>query len=616
MRSYQAGDEPVPGYRLLAEIGRGGCGVVWRATGPAGEVALKFIPLDDTFVAGLERRALGHIRGIQHPNLIRLVGSWTLGDHLIVGMELAEESLHDRLQRAVAAGLPGVPVEELLPLVEDAARGLDHLNAQQHPHPEADGQLVSFQHRDVKPRNLLVAGGRAKVGDWGLMRMLEGWVTGHTGALTESFAAPEFFQGRTTRNSDQYSLAVSYALLRTGRLPFRGDPREAHLHRSPDLSGLANPTEQQALLRALDKNPQNRWPSCAAFVQAARQALSGSAPTGSEPLTVSHAARAALHVPVFHAGGVVPPRYFIGRDTEQAEAQAMLQAGQSFLLVSQYRAGKTSFCRQVIHRLVNTPGNQLLPAYLNLQSCPNLNAETFREHTLVNLLGEIARQVFRCKYTDLLRDDPAGANPLLRGDPVFESFHHIFRLVTRRTHSQGDVTPPPLVLHEFSEFLRDLLDVARLKSWGGFALVFDEANRLPQELSVQLLVSNEEYLNAAGIVSVYVASPEMADAFRPLLEVCGRELPLGPFAGVEDLLRLLAAYCYDDPKRTDDVPLTEAAVDRLWRRSAGQPYLIQLVAQRAFHLARRDGAARVDEGHVEAAVEAARRERPGLLPQA
>lgn len=617
MSTFHPGDEPVPGYRLLQQLGHGGFGVVWRASGPSGEVALKFVSLENSVVAHIEERSLDLMRGITHPNLISIHDSWMRQGYLVIAMELADQTLHDLWEQARRNRLPGIPLNHLLDLMEQAACGVDYLNAQQHPHPAGGEHLVSFQHRDIKPRNLLVASGRVKVADWGLVRMLENSVTGHTGSLTVAFAAPEFFHGRTTRFSDQYSLAVSYAFLRTGELPFRGDMREAHLHHTPNLGPISDDHEKRVLLRAMEKNSQNRWTDCQEFVRGLRHSLqlgNNRFNTGeSEQPTVALPARATVNVPAFHAGGVVPPRYFIDRESEQAEAQAMIHAGQSFLVVGPHRAGKTSFCRQLIHRVVNAPGNQMLPAYLNLQNCPNLNVETFREHTLVNLLGEIARQVFRCKYTDLLRDDPTSAHPVLRGDSVFESFVHIFRLVTRRTHMRGDVAPPPLVRDEFTQFIRDLLEVVRLRGWTGFALFYDEANRLPQELSVQLLVSNEEYLNADGVVSVYVASHEMADAFHPLLEVCGRELVLGPFSSILDLKRLLSVYCFENPDRIDELPVTEEAIERLWEQTTGQPYQIQLIAQRSFGLARAEQASHVRADHVDQAFDFVRRDRPHLF---
>jgi serine/threonine-protein kinase len=230
-------------------------------------------------------------------------------------MDLADDTLLGRHNDARARGLPGIPFGELVEYMEQAARGLDYLNAPRHHPPSSDGRPVAFQHRDVKPQNLLLFGGGVKLGDWGLLRMLQAAVASHTGYMTPLYAAPEFFLGKTSSTSDQYSLAVTYCLLRTGCLPFRGDPRDAHLNRPPDLDHLADRKERLVVERALAKNPQERWPSSHDFAAALRECDRGSTtvhlvPAGPDP----RAGAPPLNVPSFHLGSVVPPQHFIGRE--------------------------------------------------------------------------------------------------------------------------------------------------------------------------------------------------------------------------------------------------------------------------------------------------------------
>ena len=86
--------------------------------------------------------------------------------------------------------------------------------------------------------------------------------------MTPAYAPPEFFQGQVTPYSDQYSLAISYCQLRTGRLPFQGNPMQVmagHLTQPPDLT-IVPEREREIVGRAVAKQPCDRWPSCRAFV--------------------------------------------------------------------------------------------------------------------------------------------------------------------------------------------------------------------------------------------------------------------------------------------------------------------------------------------------------------
>jgi serine/threonine protein kinase len=287
-KDRRAGAEPLPGYRLLAKVGQGGYGEVWRALGAGGmPIALKFVPLAGP-VGDTEQRALQIMRSIRHPNLVGIFGVWNQDDTLIIAMELADATLLDRLQQAVAQGLPGIPAGELREYMREAAKGVDYLNT---PHHQlGDRDRVGVQHRDIKPRNILLVGGGVKVADFGLARFLEQTRTGHTGHLTFEYAAPEFFQGQTSQWSDQYSLAVTYCHLRGGRLPFAGNAAQViagHLLHPPDLSMLL-PEERPAVARALAKDAHLRWPSCGEFVNQLFHAPSSVSAPGLPVVSAGH----------------------------------------------------------------------------------------------------------------------------------------------------------------------------------------------------------------------------------------------------------------------------------------------------------------------------------------
>ncbi len=268
--ALRAGDEPISGFRLVRRRGRGGFGEVWEAEASGGiHVALKFVRCSPRALAS-ELRALNFVRGIHHPNILANFGSWQVDGVVIVGMELADGSLWDRYVEAANAGLRGIPRSELLGYMADAAGAVDFLNEPRHTVDGRGGMGV--QHRDIKPPNILLFGGGAKVADLGMARAMEGENAGHTGIWTFSYAAPEFFRGVTSRQSDQYGLAATYCHLRSGRLPYEGNAASVtagHLFGNPDLEDLPE-AERPVLERALAKEPADRWPDCRSFVEALR----------------------------------------------------------------------------------------------------------------------------------------------------------------------------------------------------------------------------------------------------------------------------------------------------------------------------------------------------------
>lgn len=264
LSKLDAGLEPIPGYKLINQIGRGGFGEVWKAASPGGfYVALKFVPIGGR-IGDIEERSLEVIRDVRHPHLLSVFGTWRVDDLLIIATELADRTLLDRLKEAQQQGHDGIPKDELLIYLDEAAKGIDFLND-----PGKSGRM-QIQHRDIKPQNLLLSGGSVKVGDFGLARFVQYDVTGHTGSLTFAYAAPECFDGTTSNRSDQYSLAVTYCHLRSGRLPFDGTQvkiMKGHLKNQPDLS-MIPAAERPALTKAMAKRPKDRWPSCREFVLA------------------------------------------------------------------------------------------------------------------------------------------------------------------------------------------------------------------------------------------------------------------------------------------------------------------------------------------------------------
>src|SRR5262249_16919680 len=138
---------------------------------------------------------------------------------LIIAMGLGEKSLMDRLRECQKQGLPGIPRDELLEYMENAARALDFLNQPRH---DLGSGPVAIHHCAIKPQNILIVGGAAQVCDFGLARVL-GDVRVTQAQWTAAYVAPEVVAdqaGKPSKSTDQYCLAITYIELRTGALPF------------------------------------------------------------------------------------------------------------------------------------------------------------------------------------------------------------------------------------------------------------------------------------------------------------------------------------------------------------------------------------------------------------
>lgn len=267
--------EPYPGYRLVQFLGRGGWGEVWKAIRQQDEAifALKFLPCHSQLDSSQEIRALQAIRQVQHPNLIKIEQVWSCAGYLVIVMEIADGSLLDLLEVYYAEfNLPIMP-EHLCFFLTQAAQAIDFLNTRQHL---VNGQRFAFRHCDVKPSNLLVQGRTVKLADFSLGVQTTSSMGYHRPAGTLSYAAPEVFQGWLNERSDQYSLAVTFYQLRTGRLPFPDPPKNFtpdYVRPAPNLEHLT-PAERPILARALNPVPQGRWPSCVDMMKGLTEAQS------------------------------------------------------------------------------------------------------------------------------------------------------------------------------------------------------------------------------------------------------------------------------------------------------------------------------------------------------
>jgi hypothetical protein len=266
--------EPIPGYRLVERLGSGGFGEVWKAEAPGGLLkAIKFVYGDletcdsDGVRAEQELKSLSRVKMIRHPYILSLERFDIKDGQLMIVMELADRNLWDRFRECRTQNLSGIPRDELLRYMDEAAEALDMMNNEH-----------QLQHLDIKPQNLFLVYNHVKVADFGLVKDLAGRAASVTGGVTPLYAAPEMFDGWVSRFCDQYSLAIVYQELLTGQRPFQGTNVHQlvmqHMQGKPDLSVLP-PADRDIIARALAKKPEERHASCLDLVQALRGASPG-----------------------------------------------------------------------------------------------------------------------------------------------------------------------------------------------------------------------------------------------------------------------------------------------------------------------------------------------------
>ena len=266
-------------FVLGERLGEGAMGQVFRAVhrGSGHEVALKLLvgAQDAVLIERFRREAEAQARVDAHPNVgrVREVGEDCGVAYLVMDLLLGGD-LADRLR----AG-PFEP-EAGARLIRDLALGLAHVHR------------LGVLHRDLKPQNVLFDGeGRPLLVDFGLARLEGRGTVTEAGAIlgTPAYMAPEQAEGsRADVRSDVYGLgAVLYHVL-TGQPPFSGhsaiNVMHQVLHKAPERPRRLVPTIPPALeevcLRALAKEPGDRYASAAALAAALDAHLTGTANAG------------------------------------------------------------------------------------------------------------------------------------------------------------------------------------------------------------------------------------------------------------------------------------------------------------------------------------------------
>ncbi|CAL9566526.1 serine/threonine-protein kinase [Streptomyces sp. enrichment culture] len=276
-----AGGRVIAGrYRLHERLGRGGMGIVWRATDQllAREVAVKALPLDETLSAAEARRrrerTLREARAVaqlRHPHVIVVHDVVEDDERAYMVMEFVDGG---SLAARVATHGPVGPAE--------AARiGVALLDALRTAH------AAGILHRDVKPSNVLIADdGRVVLTDFGVAQVAGATTLTESGSFVGSpeYTAPERMSGAGTGpESDLWSLGVLLCAVLSGASPFHRDSLGGVLHAV--VTDEIRPPEQAGPLLPVVRGLLERDPGRRLDAASADRMLRAFLSTGRTPAT-------------------------------------------------------------------------------------------------------------------------------------------------------------------------------------------------------------------------------------------------------------------------------------------------------------------------------------------
>jgi len=279
-------------YEILAELGRGAMGAVFRARDPRIDriVAIKTIAVAGVDTAGLEDYRQRFFREAQaagrlaHPGIVTIfdvdfdAGIGTDGAATqtpFIVMEFVDGKPLDEL----VAAAPGqvLPQDMALSLIQQIADALNYAHSN------------GIIHRDIKPANIIVThDGRAKIADFGIAKLeqTEATLPGHL-LGTPAYMSPEQLNGKTIDGrSDLFSLAVIAYWLVTGKKPFDGktitDICVQVVTKEPDPATVVVPglgaNFDYVLAKALAKDPAQRYQRGKDFAADVQDLAAGKAP--------------------------------------------------------------------------------------------------------------------------------------------------------------------------------------------------------------------------------------------------------------------------------------------------------------------------------------------------
>src|SRR6266404_4716005 len=269
-------------YTIERELGRGGMATVYVAEDlrHSRQVAIKVLRSDVAAAIGAERflREIAIAARLTHPHVLPLIDSGQAAGSLYYVMPYVRgESLRERLVREKRLSL-----EDALRIARELGAGLDYAHRE------------GFVHRDVKPENVLLVDGHAVLADFGIARAVFHAGGDHVTEVGLAIGTPDYMSPEQAAGDreldgrcDEYALAcVVYEML-AGKPPFSGDSARAivakHLSEPPTPLRARRPDApavvEQALARALAKDPADRFATIAEFTTALEETRPGAAPS-------------------------------------------------------------------------------------------------------------------------------------------------------------------------------------------------------------------------------------------------------------------------------------------------------------------------------------------------
>lgn len=271
MAEVQVGSVVDGRYSVLSKIGGGGMADVWLAedTTLQRRIALKVLhsrlAQDREFVMRFQREAES-AAGLQHPNVVAVFdrGEWA-GTYYIAMQYVEGPTLKQLIDS-------GITIEQGVAVIRQVLQAAGYAHRQ------------GIVHRDLKPQNVIVdPEGKAVVTDFGIARAGVSEIT-QTGSVmgTPHYLSPEQAQGfEVTAVSDLYSIGVMLYEVLTGRVPFEGESAVAVAmkqvsqmpQRPSSIQPRVSPALDAVVMRALEKDPGQRFQSADAFIAALDQAM-------------------------------------------------------------------------------------------------------------------------------------------------------------------------------------------------------------------------------------------------------------------------------------------------------------------------------------------------------